>query len=32
MQSHTGVLHGHVPVEPKPLLRAFRHSKAYLNT
>ncbi|KHF98660.1 hypothetical protein F383_12870 [Gossypium arboreum] len=35
----TGVSHGHVPVEPKyspirrrALLRAFRHSKAYLNT
>ncbi|KHF97879.1 hypothetical protein F383_36937 [Gossypium arboreum] len=34
-----GVSHGRVPVEPKftsirkrPLLRAFRHSKAYLNT
>ncbi|KHG20949.1 hypothetical protein F383_06682 [Gossypium arboreum] len=32
-------LHGHVPAEPKykpirkrPILRALRHSKAYLNT
>ncbi|KHF99888.1 hypothetical protein F383_38719 [Gossypium arboreum] len=38
-QSHTSVSHGHVPVEPKfspirkrPILRAFRHSKAYKYT
>ncbi|KHF99368.1 hypothetical protein F383_38335 [Gossypium arboreum] len=38
-QSHTGMSHGRVPAEPKfspirkrPILRALRHSKAYLNT
>ncbi|KHG07233.1 ALG-2 interacting X [Gossypium arboreum] len=38
-QSHTGVSHRRVPTEPKfspirkrPILRALRHSKAYLNT
>ncbi|KHG08171.1 Alanine--tRNA ligase, mitochondrial [Gossypium arboreum] len=35
----TGMAHGRVPAEPKfslvrkrPILRALRHSKAYLNT
>ncbi|KHG07088.1 hypothetical protein F383_33611 [Gossypium arboreum] len=38
-QSPIGVSHGRVPAEPKfspirkrPILRALRHSKAYLNT
>ncbi|KHG04696.1 hypothetical protein F383_29743 [Gossypium arboreum] len=38
-QSDMGVSHGCVPAEPKispirkrPILRALRHSKAYLNT